>query len=290
MRRPPGERGGTRVELRLPSAYFRALLEEDRWRADRTSQAVVPRGLVARAEIVAERPGRLSGLGAARRLAHAAGLRAVGRLRDGDPVRRGDKVLQLSGPARRILAAERTILNLMMHLSGVATATSLAVREAHRRAPGFKILATRKTLPGLRDLEKQAVVDGGGLPHRRDLSSAILIKNTHLTWVPVVEAVRRARAKAGGRPVQVEVRAADDARAAVAAGARQLLIDNQSPRVVRRVVLGLGLARAGVFVEVSGGITLRNVGRFAATGADGASLGALTHSAPALPFHLRWVP
>jgi nicotinate-nucleotide pyrophosphorylase (carboxylating) len=197
--------------------------------------------------------------------------------------------VRLEGDARRILAVERTLLNFLMHASGVATATAATVRRTKGASRPLSVLATRKTLPGLRDLEKAAVVHGGGRPHRRDLAAAILIKNNHLALVPVAEAVRRARQAARpGEPVEVEVRTARAAVAAARAGADRLLIDNASPARARAVVRALEAAglRRGRRVELSGGITPERVAGYRSVGADDVSLGALTHSAPALPFHL----
>lgn len=275
------------------TALLRRALEEDRWTRDITTRALLPARVTGRARVVAQGPGILSGLAAARELARLAGIRSTTHYSDGDPVRAGSVVLELSGDLRRVFAVERTLLNLLMHLSGVATATAEVVRGARRVNPKFRIRATRKTLPGLRDLEKAAVVHGGGEPHRRDLSDAILIKSNHLVLVPLPAAVRRARAQIPGRGrIQVEIRSSEQARAALDAGARRLLIDNQSPSRVARIVREIRRRRGGtgVEVEVSGGVGPGNIAAYARTGADAASLGRLTHSSPAVPFHLRIVP
>jgi nicotinate-nucleotide pyrophosphorylase (carboxylating) len=271
---------------------LRRALAEDRWIHDRTTRALLPRAVRGRARVVAQAQGVISGLSAAQELVRLAGVRSVSKRSDGDAVHAGTVVLELSGDLRRILAIERTLLNLLMHLSGVATATAEVVRTARRVHPGFRVRATRKTLPGLRDLEKAAVVHGGGEPHRRDLSDAVLIKSNHLALVPLDTAVQRARAR-GGSPdrVQVEVRSLTQARTALTAGARRLLIDNQSPATVARIVREIRRGRGGsrVEVEVSGGIGPGNIAAYARSGADAASLGSLTHSARALPFHLTEV-
>ncbi len=267
---------------------LRAALAEDRWTRDATTRALLPRSVRARARVIAQADGTLSGARVAEEIARIAGLHVTPRSRDGARVRRGSVVLELEGDLRRILAVERTLLNFLMHLSGVATETARAVRAGRAARPGFRVRATRKTLPGLRDLEKAAVVDGGGEPHRRDLSDALLIKGTHLTVLPVPEAVRRGLAGAYRRPVQVEVRTLAQARNAVAAGARRLLIDNRSPSAARQLVRSIRRLPGGrsVDVEVSGGIDATNIAAYARSGATAASLGSLTHSAPALPFHL----
>ena len=268
-------------------------LAEDRARADRTTRAVVPRPTPARARVIAEARGTLSGMVAARAVARAAGLHVESAARDGRAVRAGAVVLRLSGDARAILASERTLLNLLMHASGVATATRRAVDGARGARRPLEVWATRKTLPGLRDLEKAAVVHGGGRPHRRDLADALLVKNNHLALVPLGEAVRRARGRARPRErVEVEVRSARDAVAAARAGADAILIDNAGPARSRRVVAALESAglRRGLWVELSGGIEPETVRDYRRVGADAVSLGSITHSARALPFHLRLEP
>ncbi len=178
------------------------------------------------------------------------------------------------------------MLNLLMHLSGVATATDRAVR----RAGPLRVRGTRKTLPGLRDLEKAAIRHGGGEPNRRDLADGLLLKNNHLAFVPMATAVARLRERAGGLgPLQVEVRSLLEAEAALDAGARHLLLDNFSPAAARRTIARLRARPDGATaeIELSGGITPGNIRRYARSGADAASLGWISHSAPALPFHLR---
>jgi nicotinate-nucleotide pyrophosphorylase (carboxylating) len=276
--------------LRVQLASF---LREDRSDRDVTSRAVVPAGLRVRGTVEAQAVGVLSGSRVAAtlcRMEHLRVLRAVG---DGRSVRRGTAVLEVEGNARKLFAVERTLLNLLMHLSGVATETARAVRQARTGSTTLVVAATRKTLPGLRDLEKAAVVDGGGDPHRRDLSSAILVKSNHLALVDLPEAVRRALRSSQGRTrVLVEVSSPRAALAAARSGVTRLLVDNASPSQVRRVIDALDRAglREHVVVEVSGGITARNIGAYARTGADVASLGSLTHSAAALPFHLKVRP
>jgi len=286
MRRPSAERQA------LAALVARALAE-DRVGRDRTTRALFGRAVPAEATVTAEADGVVSGLAAVRALARSLGLRAVVAARDGGRVRPGSVVVRLRGDARTILGAERTLLNFLMHASGVATATAAAVARVRGAYPPLEVWATRKTLPGLRDLEKAAVVHGGGRPHRRDLAEAILIKNNHLTLLSLPEAVRRARAHApSGVRVEVEVRTAREAMRAARAGAPALLIDNASPARARGIVRSLARAglRRGRWVELSGGITPENVGRYRSVGADAVSLGALTHSARALPFHLTLRP
>ncbi len=268
-------------------------MAEDRVERDRTTRALLPRPVPAEGRVIAQSAGVLSGGVVARQIARAAGLRVAAARPDGAALRRGDVVLRLRGDARRLLSVERSVLNVLMHASGVASATARAVRAARGGSPPLEVWATRKTLPGLRDLEKAAVVHGGGEPHRRDLSDALLVKNNHLVFVPLEEAVRRALAAArSGERAQVEVRTATEAVRAARAGAPALLIDNASPARARAIVRALRAAgvRRGRWVELSGGITPENVGAYRHVGADAVSLGSLTHSAPALPFHLELRP
>ena len=254
---------------------------------------LLDRAVPAQARVVAQANGIVSGISAARAIARTQGLTVVAARRDGSRVRPGTVVLRLRGDARRILAAERTLLNFLMHASGVATETRRAVDGARGARRPLEVWATRKTLPGLRDLEKAAVGHGGGRPHRRDLSDAVLIKNNHLALLSLSTAVARARARTRpGERVEVEVRSATQAIRAARAGADALLLDNLSPRKAREVVRSLERAglRRGRWVELSGGITPARVARYRSVGADAVSLGGLTHSAPALPFHLLLRP
>lgn len=267
----------------------RRALREDRSSRDRTTRLLLARPVSAEARVIAQAKGVLSGMSAARALARAQRLSITFARPDGSRVQPGMVVLRLRGDARRILATERTILNFVMHASGVATETRRAVEGARGARRPLEVWATRKTLPGLRDLEKAAVVHGGGHPHRRDLSDAVLIKNNHLALVALPDAVARARARARpDEPVEVEVRTAAQAVTAARAGADALLLDNVSPRRAREIVQKLEQQdlRRGRWVELSGGITPGRVPLYRSVGADAVSLGGLTHSAPALPFHL----
>jgi nicotinate-nucleotide pyrophosphorylase (carboxylating) len=283
---------GPDLRPRALRASVRTALAEDRVDRDRTTRALLPRSLLAEGLVSSQARGILSGMAAARAIARESGLRVRRAMKDGAPIRPGSVVLVVRGDARRILGAERTLLNFLMHASGVATATARAVRAAGG-VGSLEVWATRKTLPGLRDLEKAAVRHGGGRPHRRDLALGLLIKNNHLALVPLEEAIRRARRRARpGERVEVEVRSIAQAVRAARAGADALLLDNQRPAAARAIVRALarrGL-RNGRWIELSGGISPATVGRYRGAGADAASLGALTHSAPAVPFHLEVRP
>jgi nicotinate-nucleotide pyrophosphorylase (carboxylating) len=263
----------------------RALLE-DLGPGDVTAEAVVPEDATGRATITQKAPGVLFGIdvaGEVFRQAGAGGLEAVAaesEWRDEVPA----QVARAAGPARALLAAERTALNLLCHLSGVATLTARFVRAVE--GTGAKILDTRKTTPGLRALEKAAVAAGGGTNHRMGLYDAILIKENHAALAGGVgEAVRRAREAQPSLPVEVECRSLEEVREGAEAGADWLLLDNMSPAELREAVAAARGSSAPK-LEASGGVTLETVAEIAATGVDFISVGALTHSAPALDLSL----
>jgi nicotinate-nucleotide pyrophosphorylase len=270
-------------------------LAEDIGGGDLTSDAVVPADVHARATITQKQPGVLFGFVAAEEVFRQAGaedfeaLAPEGEWRDEVPVQVG----AANGPARALLAAERTALNLLCHLSGVATLTARYVQAIEDSQA--KILDTRKTTPGLRALEKAAVAAGGGHNHRLGLYDAILIKENHVALAGGLgEAVRRASGAEPERSVEVECRDLDEVAAALDAGAGRLLLDNMEPEALRRVVqLRDSSAEAHgpvATLEASGGVTLDNVGEIAATGVEFISVGAITHSAPALDLSMLVEP
>lgn len=266
-------------------ALVRAALEEDRAFEDVTTLATIPADATARAVVAARTEGVACGIP----IAEAAfGLfdhvRTVRRCGDGDRLAKGDVLLEVTGPARAILQAERVALNYAMRLSGVASLTRRFVDAI--AGAGAAILDTRKTTPGWRDLEKYAVRCGGGRNHRRDLASMALIKDNHLAAVggDIARAVTAARALLpAGAKVEVETDRFAQVEAAVAAGADVIMLDNMSPDEMRRCVAHIA-GRATV--EASGGVNLATVRAIAETGVDWISVGALTHSAPALDLGL----
>ena len=265
----------------------RRALDEDIGSGDVTTQATVPVGQRARARVTQKQPGVLFGLGPAQ-LAFAlldpdarfSRLAAEGTWRDGGPV------LEIEGDAAALLGAERTALNFLQRLSGVATLTARYVEAV--RGTRARVLDTRKTTPGLRVLEKAAVLAGGGTNHRAGLFDAVLIKENHAAMAGGVgAAVRQARAAAPDLLVEVECRTADEVDEALAAGAPRLLLDNMSPAQMRAIVERVG-DRAEL--EASGGIELETIRDVAETGVDFISVGALTHSAPSLDLSLLLEP
>jgi nicotinate-nucleotide pyrophosphorylase (carboxylating) len=262
-------------------------LEEDVGAGDVTTEATVDPEARARATITQKAAGVISGLAVAeavfRRLDPDADIERLGP--EGEWRAAGAPVLRVDGRARALLTAERTALNFLGRLSGIATATARVVRAVEEAGGRARILDTRKTTPGLRRLEKRAVADGGGVNHRTGLYDAILIKENHAAATGGVgEAVRRARAARPDLPLAVEVRDAAEIDAALEAGAPRLLLDNMTPDEIRAAVAQVA-GRAEL--EASGGVTPETVLVYATIdGLHYVSMGALTHSAPALDLSL----
>lgn len=259
----------------------RRALAEDVGAGDVTTAAIVPAGARAAGDLIARSACVLAGLDVAIEafVQLDPDVEADRRRRDGDRCGAGDTVARVTGAAAALLTAERTALNFLQRLSGTATLTRRFVDAAAGRAV---ILDTRKTTPTLRALEKYAVRAGGGANHRAALDAAILIKDNHVRIAgSVTEAVRRARAAGPATPIEVEAQSLDEVDEAVAAGADVVLLDNLSVADVRAAVARVG-GRAGT--EASGGVTLERAAALAATGVDRMSVGALTHSAPAVDF------
>ncbi|MBV9312040.1 MAG: carboxylating nicotinate-nucleotide diphosphorylase [Solirubrobacterales bacterium] len=258
-------------------------LEEDLGEGDVTSAATVPNGARARALITQKAPGVLFGVEVARQTFLSVDRSiAFERCAKEGVWREGGPVLSVDGAARAILSAERTALNFLCRLSGVATLTARCVKAIE--GTGAQILDTRKTTPGLRELEKAAVAAGGGTNHRHGLYDQILIKENHAALAGGVgEAVRRARELAPELPLEVECRTLDEVDEALAAGARRILLDNMNTGQLRDAVGRVG-GRADL--EASGGATLETLREIAQTGVQFISVGALTHSAPALDLSL----
>ncbi|HEU4641476.1 MAG TPA: carboxylating nicotinate-nucleotide diphosphorylase [Gemmatimonadaceae bacterium] len=270
-------------------ALVRAALEEDRAFEDVTTLATVPESERAAARMVARAEGVIAGLPLAVVAFHLLnpGVKVHVVAWDGSRVARGDVVLELEGPARALLSAERVALNFVQRLSGIATLTARFVDAV--RGTRAQILDTRKTTPTLRALEKYAVRCGGGVNHRMDLASAVLIKDNHLAAVggDIAEAVRRSRALApGGICVEVECDDAAQVKSAAEAGADIILLDNMTPAEMRECV---EIVAGASLTEASGGITLAAARAVAEAGVDRISVGALTHSASALDVALDFV-
>jgi nicotinate-nucleotide pyrophosphorylase (carboxylating) len=269
-------------------AVTRALAEDLTAVGDVTA-ALVPRGATAHFALRAREDGVLAGRDCAAEAFRQLDptLTTNWKLEDGDALAAGDTAMEVTGALRPILTAERTVLNFLGHLSGIATLTQRFVAAAHARNPSVQVLDTRKTTPGLRTLEKAAVRAGGGTNHRANLSDAVLVKDNHLAGASISDAVRRARDLWPGLGVQVECDSLDQVAEAAAAGADALLLDNMSPeRVVDAIALARAKASGPVLTEVSGRVNLDNIGIYAAAGLDRISIGALTHSAVVLDLGL----
>lgn len=275
----------------LYEPLLRRALEEDLGRAgDLTSDAVLPAGLQGEAHLVARAAGRIAGIeiaGATFRLLDPAVAVEI-HLPDGRDAEAGARLATVRGPARALLAAERTALNLLGHLCGIATATrdlvALIANIANIAPHGAQIVCTRKTTPGLRALEKYAVRAGGGANHRFGLDDAVLIKDNHRAFAgglrPAVEA---ARAAVGHLvKIEVEVDTLDQLAEALDLQVDAVLLDNMDLATLRRAVELAGAAPRRPILEASGGITRETAPAIAATGVDLLSVGWLTHSAPAL--------
>lgn len=281
----------------LPAADIRravrAGLEEDLGEGDLTTTALFSKPAPAQASIIAQQPMVVAGLAAAVQtfLMVNPSLRLTTHTHDGDHIPTGAALLDIEGDGRSILQAERVALNFLQHLSGIATLTDKFC-QAVRHTPA-QILDTRKTLPGWRSLQKWAVALGGGTNHRFSLGDGLLIKDNHLALLQKgKQAVRMAcrlahRDASRAVPLIVEVESLAGVRQALAGKADIILLDNMTPAMVKQAVM---LIRRRAVVEVSGGITLKNVRAMAQAGADRISIGALTHSAPAATMSLELAP
>ena len=280
----------TELMAEVEELVARALAEDLGGEGDLTSDSTVPEGTQARARIVQKEPGVVFGLALVAEAMRQCGVEHVdnlvveGQWREEVPA----DVLLASGSARALLAAERTAINFLGHLSGVATITARYAEAVV--GTGTTILDTRKTTPGLRRLEKAAVAAGGGINHRMGLYDAILIKENHIAAAGgLAKAVYAARTAQPEMAIEVDVRDLDEAAYALGTGVDRLLLDNMSPETMKEAVAlrdqNAGGAD-GISLEASGGITLENVREVAETGVDFISVGALTHSAATLDFSM----
>src|SRR5579864_970270 len=273
---------------------LRSFLSEDIGAGDVTTEATVPATLRARGEVVAKAPLVLAGIELFAEVFSLLDRTATSDLvsRDGDELSPGHIPAVVSASARALLTGERVALNLLQRLSGVATLTRRFVRAVE--GTEAEILDTRKTTPGLRALEKYAVCVGGGKNHRKDLAEAVLIKENHIRLAGGVSAALTAAQMAKGRArwIEIEVTNLDELRAALAHNPDVILLDNMSPSLVRQAVeqVRKHSAPSKIRTEASGGITLDNVREFAEAGVDWISVGALTHSAPAVDLSFEIEP
>jgi len=275
-------------ELAAAEAVIKAALKEDIRTGDITTRAVISPRTRSHAAVTAKSAGTLAGIYFCARtftlLNRAMSFNFP--VEEGSPFKKGQRVLEIRGSTAAILQGERTALNLLARMSGIATLTRTLVETV--KGTGARILDTRKTMPGLRLLDKYAVRIGGGYNHRFALNDMFLIKENHISAAGSIEKAvtkcRDYRAKHGLDAIIVaEASTPADAKRAAAAGAGRILLDNMKPDEIRETVRVLG---SRVELEVSGGITVRNIRRYAETGVDYISVGILTHSAPAADFSL----
>jgi nicotinate-nucleotide pyrophosphorylase (carboxylating) len=274
--------------LELQRAAIRLALEEDIGSGDVTSMAIVDEGALASAKLVAKEDGIVAGLDIAAAVFDEVDprIRLAARTEEGSKVSPGTVLAEIDGPARSILTAERTALNFLGRMSGIATLTRRFVDAV--AGTKAQILDTRKTAPGLRAFDKLAVRRGGGMNHRLGLYDLILIKDNHVDFAGSLrEAVRRARASGAQLEIEVEARTLDEVREALGVGVDRILLDNMSVETLAQAVsLVDGRAR----LEASGGVRLDNVRAIAETGVDDISVGALTHSVKVFDISLELVP
>jgi len=275
----------------LVEELVRGFISEDLGYGDITSDALIPSDMRAEARLYFKEPGVAAGLEEATAVFTLLGCEVTSHAVDGDKVEAKQILLNVDGPARALLAGERVALNIVSHMSGIATATALILESARKKNPKIRVAATRNTLPGLKNLEKKSVELGGGDTHRLRLDDCVLIKDNHLELFPnITEAVQKARENVSfTKKIEVEVRSTAQAEEAAEAGADIIMFDNMTPTQMRDTLQALDAKnlREGHIFEASGGINAGNAPEYAASGVDVISLGSLTHSAKALDVKLE---
>lgn len=270
---------------------IRSFLEEDVGLGDITTELIVPKGIRVRAEIIVKEPAVIAGLEEAKIAFELVGARLIPKVKDGDEVQARTVIAIVEGDGRGILTAERTVLNLISRMSGIATATRRLIKRVREAGYNVRIAATRKTAPGLRYFDKKAVIIGGGDPHRFRLDDQILIKDNHIAIAGgLEEALRRVISSASfSKKIEVEARSFEEAVRAAKLGVDIVMLDNMSVEDVRRVIekfKELGL-RDRVLIEVSGNINESNILDYARLGPDIISMGAITHSVKSIDMSLE---
>ena len=278
------------VPRRIVEEKLRQILSDDIGQGDVTTAAVIPANLTVKAEVIAKEQGVAAGIEEAAFLAEYLGLTVKAKVVDGEKIKNKQVLIQIFGDAQTILSLERTMLNLLSRMSGIATKTRMLTEKLEKANVKTKIAATRKSAPGLLYFDKKAVVIGGGDPHRLHLDDMVLIKDNHLAIVGSVdEAVKKAKAHVSfTKKIEVEVTGVEDALKAAKVGADIIMLDNFSPKQAKEA--GKALREAGfgkVLLEVSGNITCENLLEYAAAQVDIISLGELTHSIKALDISLE---
>jgi nicotinate-nucleotide pyrophosphorylase (carboxylating) len=279
------------VPRKIVEDRLKQILAEDVGQGDVTAAAIIPAGLTVQAEVIAKEAGIVAGIEEATILAESLGLTVKAQVADGQEVKNKQTLMQLTGDAQTILSVERTLLNLLSRMSGIATATNKLVQKLKKANSKARIAATRKSAPGMLYFDKKAVIIGNGDPHRLHLDDMVLIKDNHIAIVgSALEAVKLAKAKVSfSKKIEVEVTKAADAVKVAEAGADIIMLDNFSPKQVKEAVELLKAAGflGKVLLEVSGGINSENLLEYAESQVDIISMGAITHSVKALDISLE---
>ena len=271
---------------------LKSFIAEDLGHGDITSNAIINPTAIGEGRVVCKEPAVIAGIEEAILLLELSNCTGKSLATDGEHVKAGTSILIVRGPARGLLSIERTLLNLVCHMSGVATATSDLVSIATKASRDkVRVACTRKTLPGLRYFEKRAVELGGGDTHRLRLDDAVLIKDNHLEFSgSIAEVIRTAKARVSfTKKIEIEATSPDQAVDAAKAGADIILLDNMNARDAARSIASLKAegVRDRVLVEASGGITRENIASYAKAGVDVISVGAITHSAKAIDMSME---
>ena len=278
------------VPRRIIEEKLKQILSDDIGQGDVTVAAIIPPRLNVRAEVISKEDGIVAGIEEATILAEYTGLKVKTKVTDGEKIKKNQILLQISGDAQTILSIERTLLNILSRMSGIATKTRTLIEKLEKAKVKAKIAATRKSAPGLLYFDKKSVVIGSGDPHRLHLDDMILIKDNHLAIVGGIrEAVKKAKANASfTKKIEVETSTIDDALEAAKAGADIIMLDNFSPSSVKQAEQKLRKAGlTNVSLEVSGGITIENILDYASAQIDVISMGEITHSVKAIDMSLE---
>ena len=278
------------VPRRIVEEKLKQILADDIGHGDVTAAAVIPANVTVIAEVIAKEEGVVAGIEEAIILMEYLGLKVRVNVADGEKIKNKQVLIQISGDAQTILSGERTMLNLLSRMSGIATKTRMLIEKLEKVNAKTKIAATRKSAPGLLYFDKKAVVIGGGDSHRLHLDDMVLIKDNHLVIVgSVEEAVKRAKAYGSfAKKIEIEVTTVEDALKAAKAGADVVMLDNFSSKQAKAAGIALGEAGFGkVLLEVSGGITGENILEYASAEVDVISMGELTQSVKALDISLE---
>lgn len=279
------------IPKRILEEKLRKFVEEDVGHGDITTSGVVPKGTTVEAEIIAKEKGTIAGIEEATILAESFGLKTKPLITDGQKVREKTPTMHLEGDAAALLSIERTLLNLLSRMSGIATATNLLVEKIHKAGYQTRVASTRKIAPGLACFDKKAVMIGGGDPHRWGLDDMILIKDNHIAIAgDITEAVKRVRKDVSfSKKIEAEATRIDDVLEATQSGVDIIMLDNFSPKQAKEAVrlLEKKQLRTKVLIEASGGIDEQNILEYAKAGVDTVSVGEITHSPRALDLSLE---